>query len=320
MNDRYIMDEISESISIVVPVFNSQDTLRPLCTRLIDVMNSMRVDFEIILVNDGSRDSSWAVILDLAKQNSFIKGINLMRNFGQHNALLCGIREAQYDYTVTIDDDLQHKPESIPVLWAKLHEGYGVVYGSPKEERHGLFRDAASVLTKAALSSVMNAKSARHVSAFRIFKTKIRDAFDSFHSPNVSIDVLLTWGTDRIGYVEVDHDPRTNGVSHYNFAKLVNHAMNLMTGFSTLPLRISTWLGFATVIFGIVVLLYVLVRYLINGGAVPGFSFLASIISIFAGAQLFTLGIFGEYLGRMYLRAMEKPSYVIQSTSDPKNE
>jgi undecaprenyl-phosphate 4-deoxy-4-formamido-L-arabinose transferase len=314
------MEEKNDNISIVVPVYYSQDTLKPLCERIIEVMADLNCGFEVILVNDGSADSSWEVILDLAEQHDFVKGINLMRNFGQHNALLCGIRKAQYGITITMDDDLQHRPESIPSLLAKLSEGYDVVYGSPREERHGILRDLASILTKAALSSVMNAKSARHVSAFRIFKTNLRNAFASYNSPNVSIDVLLTWGTDRIGYVEVDHDPRTNGVSHYNFVKLFNHAMNLITGFSTLPLRISTWTGFGTIIFGIGVLLYVLIRYLINGGAVPGFSFLASIISIFAGVQMFTLGIFGEYLGRMHMQSMEKPSYVIQSTSSQQDE
>lgn len=314
------MEKLMPGISVVIPVYYAESTLASLVNQLEPVLSSLAKSYEIILVNDGSRDRSWEVIQELAAGSSTILGINLMRNYGQHNALLCGIRRARFQITVTMDDDLQHKPDSIPVILAKMNEGFDVVYGSPREERHGFLRDTASVLTKVALSSVMNAQSARHVSAFRVFKTEIRNAFDSFHGPNVSIDVLLTWGTDRIGYVEVDHESRLSGVSHYTFRKLLNHAMNLMTGFSTLPLRISTWVGFATIFFGIGVLLYVLIRFLINGGAVPGFSFLASIISIFAGVQLFTLGIIGEYLGRMHVRSMEKPSYVIQSTSDHKNE
>jgi len=314
------MEKLIPGYSVVIPVYYAADTLPELAAQLAPVMEALNAPYEILMVNDGSQDRSWEIIQNLAQTNDHIIGINLMRNFGQHNAILCGIRQARYDLIITMDDDLQHKPESIPVLLAKMDDGYDVVYGSPQKEQHGLFRDAASVLTKIALSSVMDAKSARHVSAFRVFKTCIRSAFDSFNSPTVSIDVLLSWGANRIGYVEVPHFSRAGGVSHYNFRKLFNHAMNLMTGFSTLPLRLATLVGFITVLFGIVILLYVLIRYLAQGGVVAGFSFLASIISIFAGAQLFALGIIGEYLARMHFRLMDKPSYVILSRSDDSGE
>lgn len=314
------MGQNSPGYSVIIPVYYAADTLSDLIDQVVPALVALERPYEIVLVNDGSRDRSWEIIETLAGKNPNIIGINLMRNYGQHNALLCGIRQARYDITITMDDDLQHRPESIPVLLAKMDEGYDVVYGSPQKEQHGLFRDAASVMTKIALSSVMDAKSARHVSAFRVFRTCIRSAFDSFTSPTVSIDVLLSWGANRIGYVEVPHYSRAGGVSHYNFRKLFNHAMNLMTGFSTLPLRLATMVGFITVLFGIAILFYVLIRYLVQGGVVAGFSFLASIISIFAGAQLFALGIMGEYLARMHFRLMDKPSYVILSRSDDPGE
>jgi len=307
------------AISVIVPVYFGEKTLPDLVKRLEVVLGEAADQYEIILVNDGSTDHSWEVISELAQKFSTVRGINLMRNFGQHNALLAGIRSASFDLCVTMDDDLQHDPALIPVLLAKLEEGYDVVYGSPLAEKHGLWRDLASVITKATLATVMNAASARHVSALRIFYTRLRDAFEQYNGPAVSIDVLLTWGTSRFGYVEVKHEKRMIGESHYTFRKLVTHALNLMTGFSTIPLRISTGLGFTFILFGIVIFLYVFIRYLIQGGAVPGFTFLASTVTIFSGVQLFVLGIMGEYLARMHFRLMDKPPYVIKTITDRKD-
>lgn len=306
------------AISVVVPVYYSEKNLPELVERLGNVLTRIAAQYEILLVNDGSADGSWAVIEELAREKPAVHGIDLMRNFGQHNALLAGIRAARYEICVTIDDDLQHDPALIPVLLAKLEEGYDVVYGAPLAEKHGLWRDMASVITKATLATVMNATSARHVSAFRVFYTRLRDAFTQYTGPAVSIDVLLTWGTSSFGYVEVKHDKRAYGESHYTFRKLVAHAFNLITGFSTIPLRFATGLGFVFIIFGIGITLYVLIRYLVQGGAVPGFSFLASTIAIFSGVQLFALGIMGEYLARMHFRLMDKPTYVVKKTTEKK--
>ena len=132
----------------------------------------------------------------------------------------------------------------------------------------------------------------------------------------MSIDVLLTWGTTRFAAVPVRHDPRQVGVSNYTFRKLVRHALNMMTGFSTLPLQLASVVGFAFTLFGLLLLVYVIGRYLIEGGSVPGFPFLASTIALFSGAQLFALGIIGEYLARMHFRMMDRPSYVIRCILD----
>jgi glycosyltransferase involved in cell wall biosynthesis len=241
-----------------------------------------------------------------------------MRNYGQHNALLCGIRAAQHDVIITIDDDLQNPPEEIPRLLAKLSEGYDVVYGTPQKEQHGLWRDLASQVTKLALQSAMGAETARHVSAFRAFRTQMRDAFAKYQSPFLSIDVLLTWGTTRFAAVPVRHEQRQIGKSNYTFRKLVTHAINMMTGFSTLPLQLASLLGFASAFLGLGVLAYVVGRYLILGYSVPGFPFLASTIAIFSGAQMFALGIIGEYLARMHFRMMERPTYAVRSTTSLK--
>jgi glycosyltransferase involved in cell wall biosynthesis len=185
-------DQALPAISVVVPVYNSEGSLGPLVERLHAVLDRVSSAHEIILVNDGSRDGSWDVIAELASSNPRIRGIDLMRNFGQHNALLCGIRAARHGLIVTIDDDLQHPPEEIPKLLAKLGEGYDVVYGTPEHEQHGLWRDLASVITKLALRAAMGVDVAGRVSAFRVLRTRVRDAFVAYDGPFVSIDVLLT--------------------------------------------------------------------------------------------------------------------------------
>lgn len=301
-------------ISVVVPVYNAEQTLPGLFAELQAALRDQR--WELILVNDGSRDGSWQVIERLAAQQPIVRGIDLMRNYGQHNALLCGIRAARGRVVVTIDDDLQNPPAEIPRLLAKLDEGYDVVYGTPVRQPHGLLRNLASTLTKFVLQSAMGAETARSVSAFRVFRTVVREAFANYQGSYVSIDVLLTWGTQRFAAVPVEFRPRLVGISNYTVKKLIVHALNMVTGFSSFPLQMASVLGFFMTIFGLAVLLYVIVRYLLEGGTVPGFPFLASLIAVFAGAQMFGLGIIGEYLARVHARTMEKPPYTIRSKTD----
>jgi glycosyltransferase involved in cell wall biosynthesis len=298
--------------SIIIPVYNSEGSLTPLIARLAEVLPTLFHQYEVILVNDASRDGSWNVIRQLVEKHDWVQGINLMRNYGQHNTLLCGIRSARYELIVTMDDDLQHPPEEIAKLLAKLDEGFDVVYGTPKKERHGLLRDLASQITKWTLQGAMGVDVARNISAFRAFRTQVRDAFSIYQGPFVSIDVLLTWGTTRFAAIITRHEPRTIGVSNYTLRKLITHALNMMTGFSVLPLQLASLLGFVLALFGVLVLIYAVGRYLVEGTPVQGFPFLASIIGVFSGAQLLALGIIGEYLARMHFRMMDKPSYVIR--------
>jgi glycosyltransferase involved in cell wall biosynthesis len=300
------------SISVVVPVYNSEGTLDALVNRLKPVLAATGDPYELILVNDGSRDRSWETALELASQHEWIVAINLMRNYGQHNALLCGIRAARCDTIVTIDDDLQNPPEEIPRLLAKLAEGYDVIYGTPARQQHGLWRDLASSATKLALQGAIGAQTARQVSAFRAFRSRVREAFADYRGAFVSIDTLLTWGTTRFAAIPVRHEPRRVGASNYTFRKLLVHSLNMMTGFSTVPLRFATYIGFAFTLGGFAVLAVVIFRYFTSTNDVPGFPFLASIIAIFSGAQLFALGIFGEYLARVYVRITEEPPYIVR--------
>ncbi|HEY9868989.1 MAG TPA: glycosyltransferase family 2 protein [Candidatus Obscuribacterales bacterium] len=303
------------NISVVVPVYNSSKTLPDLVAALHPVLDELAHEYELILVNDGSRDESAQVMERLSRLHSWIRPINFMRNYGQHSALLCGIRAARYEITVTIDDDLQNPPEEIPKLVAKLQKGYDVVYGVPVFQQHGLARNLASHVTKVVLQGAMGARNASDIRSFRAIRTQLREAFAGHQSPFVNIDALLAWGTSRFSSVRIRHDPRQDGQSNYTFGKLVTHAINMITGFSTLPLRLATIYGFLCVLFGFAVLAFVVVRYLTEGDCVQGFPFLASIIVIFAGAQLFSLGIIGEYMSRIYLRTMARPPYVVCSES-----
>lgn len=301
--------------SVVIPVYNSEGSLPPLAERLAEVLPTLFDRFEVILVNDSSRDRSWEVVTTLTQKYDWLHGINLMRNYGQHNALLCGIRAAQHELVVTMDDDLQHPPDEIARLLEKFEEGYDVVYGTPQQEQHGFLRDMASQVTKLALQSAMGAEIARKVSAFRLFRTQLRDAFVTYQGPHVSIDVLLTWGTTRFGAIPTRHEPRTIGVSNYTFRKLVTHALNMTTGFSVVPLQLASLLGFTLAGFSLLILVYVVGRVLLFGTPVPGFPFLASIIGIFSGAQLLALGIIGEYIARIHFRVMDRPTYVVREQS-----
>jgi undecaprenyl-phosphate 4-deoxy-4-formamido-L-arabinose transferase len=306
---------VLESLSVVIPVYNGAATVPVLIDRLQTVMQTLALPYEIILVNDGSRDDSWPTIVSLARQHREIVGIDLMRNYGQHNALLCGIRSARFGVIITLDDDLQQPPEEIPRLLAKLDEGYDVVYGTPEQERHGFWRNMGSRLTKAALGTATSAAVAPMVSAFRALRASVKPAFAEYRSPLLSIDVLLTWATTSFASVTVRREPRRAGRSNYRIRSLVRHAMNMMTGYSLLPLQLATMIGFVFTLFGVFVLAFVLGRYLILGTSPAGFPFLASIIAIFSGAQLFALGIIGEYLGRMHLRTMERPPYIVRAAT-----
>lgn len=306
---------LPDGLSFVIPVYNSGATLPRLAARFAPVLTQLNRPHELILVNDGSRDDSWAAIRQLAAQHPWIRGIQLMRNYGQHNALLAGIRAARFNTIVTMDDDLQHPPEELPKLIAAFGPGIDVLYGTPAQLQHGFFRDMSSTVTKVVLQKAMGSDTARLVSAWRMFRTDLRAGFESYHSPFVNIDVLLTWSSHRFAAVVVRHEPREVGNSNYGVLKLVKHTLNMMTGFSVLPLQLASVVGFAFTFFGVLVFAYVVGRYLLFGSTVAGFPFLASIIAIFSGAQLFALGIIGEYLARIHFRTMHQPAYTVAETT-----
>jgi glycosyltransferase involved in cell wall biosynthesis len=311
-------DLMKKNCSVVVPVYNSAKTLPQLIKRLRLALDQIASKYEVILINDCSQDNSWEVITKLIKEYSCVVGINLRRNYGQHNAILCGIRSAKYDYTITMDDDLQHPPEEIHKLLGGLDKGVDVIYGIPNKLPHSNWRNFFSKYTKLLLARVIGIARVRNISSFRAFHTSLRDSFSNFNSPDVIIDALLSWGAMRFETVVVNESSRVEGKSNYNFFKLVKMGMLILTGFSTAPLRFASLVGFSFTVFGVIILIYVLFRYF-SEGSIPGFPFLASAITIFSGTQLFALGIFGEYLGHIFERSTARPPYVIDEIKITKN-
>ena len=300
------------NVSIVVPIYKGEAFIEPLVAELSRTLPTFAGQYEIILVNDGSPDNSWQVIRRLTSEYPCVRGIRMMRNYGQHNATLCGVREARYEVVVTMDQDLQHPPAEIPSLLAKLDEGYDVVYGSPRKLPQGFWRNLMTAAIKWILAKVIGLPAVQNVSAFRAFRTHLREAFVNFQNPSLIIDVLLSWGTTRFTSVQVNIPQAEQ--TNYSFRMLVRAATLILIGYSTLPLRFASLVGFVMTLFGLGVFVYVLVIYF-TAGSIPGFPFLASIIALFSGAQLFGLGIFGEYLARMFDRSMDKPTYVIHETA-----
>jgi glycosyltransferase involved in cell wall biosynthesis len=299
----------------VVPVYRSTDSLIALVDRLDEAFAHLG-DYEVILVDDGSPAETWAVITELAARSNRVRGFRLGRNFGQHSALVAGVRQARFPIVVTLDDDLQNPPEEIPRLIAALEErDLDVVYGVPERMEQSLPRRLAGRITRKSLGSGLGQESALEFSSFRAFRTRIREAFASDVGTNVSLDALLTWGASRFGSVAVRHDPRAMGTSNYTYRRLLRFAVDTTTGYSTAPLQFASILGLATAFLGFLSLLWVVIYPLVVGRTVQGFPFLASTIAIFSGVQLLTLGIIGEYLSRMHFRVMRKPTYVISQVA-----
>ncbi len=307
-------ETVSPSISIVVPVYFGATSLAELVRRVAETFKN-RSDYEVILVDDGSLDESWATICELAQAWPNVRGIRLSRNFGQHNALLAGVRNARGSVSVTIDDDLQNPPEMIPRLLVTLKEtDADVVYGVPTQVRQSLTRRLAGRLIRSSLASGLGVAEAPTVSSFRAFKTALRDGFEQEVGTGVSIDALLTWSAQSYSSVDVDHDARAHGTSNYSVRRLLRFALDTVTGYSAKPLQLASILGLLTALVGFAALLWAVGRPLISGTSVQGFPFLASTIALFSGVQLLTLGIMGEYLARMHFRIMRKPTYVIRDS------
>jgi glycosyltransferase involved in cell wall biosynthesis len=308
------------NVSVVIPCYRSAATLPELIARLGAslrdlVAQKLVVGFEVLLVVEGSPDNTAAVANQLAAGDRAISVLQMRRNFGQHNALVAGIRAAEYEVIVTLDDDLQHPPEEIHLLLAALVDpAVDLVYAVPLVEEHGFFRSFASRLVKRALS-LAGVPNAQWVGAFRAFRTDLREGFAGVSDSLVNLDVLLSWTTTSVRSVRVNMNRREAGRSSYSFRRLVTHTLNMITGYGVVPLRVATWLGFLTGAVGIVLLIYVLARYALGYTTVQGYTTLAALISVFAGAQLLTIGVIGEYLGRQHFRSMNRPMYLIRRES-----
>lgn len=307
-------------LSIVIPCYRTSPVLRELVSRIGaavgDLVSAGTVsEWEVVLVVDGSPDDTASVARSIAEKDKHVVVAELHRNYGQHNALLAGIRLARYDLIITMDDDLQHPPEEIGKLLAVLADpAVDLVYGVPVAEEHDVLRSAASRLVKTALAAT-GVTNAQWVGAFRGFRTQLREAFATASDPSPNVDVLLSWATTNVRAASVRMEKRATGRSGYTFPKLVRHAMNMITGYGTVPLRLATWFGFVFGLLGFVTLAYVLIAYLVGLTTAPGYTTTVGLVALFSGVQLVTIGIIGEYVGRAHFRSMNKPTYFIRSVT-----
>lgn len=308
------MNASSDGVSVIIPCYRSRATLPRLVESLVQVLrdSTYAQSFEIILVVDGSPDDTWDVASRLALAEPHVIAIDLARNAGQHNALLAGIAYSKFSRIVTMDDDLQHRPEDVLLLLDALTPETDLVYGVSRDEEHGFLRSLASRSTKAALGSI-GVTHAKHISAFRAFRSVLFDGMEFDQDQSTSLDVMLDWTTGRVKSVEVDMQQRPVGASNYTTGKLMRHAMSMVTGYSTAPLRAVTWLGLILGVAGFAVLVTTLVRYYLGIITQPGFTSLVSLVAFFGGVQLLGLGVLGEYLGRLHTRSLRRPAFVVRS-------
>ena len=305
------------TVSVVIPCYRSAQTLPALVGRLLTVLSATAHAFEVILVVDGSPDNTWEVAQDLVHRHDAVRALLLARNYGQQNALIAGIRCSRHEIVVTMDDDLQHPPEEIPKLLAGLRPDLDIVYGVRSAGTHGLMRDIASKSLKTILAGRFGTENSQYISAFRAFRGFLRESLEKLDAPSTQIDIAFSWTTTRIGAAQVNLRSRVSGRSNYSLSMLIRHAIAVLIGYSTLPLRLVTYFGLLTGAFGLVLLFLFLWTYWAGDSTVQGFTSTASMIALFAAAQMIALGIIGQYLGRVHAERMGRPTYVVRNICEP---
>ena len=297
--------------SVIIPVYNSQQTLEEVSKRVIALFDAMSEPVELLLVNDASKDQSWEIIKQLKREYpSQVVGINLARNFGQHRALLCGINQCRGDFAITIDDDLQHYPEDIKCLIdEQVKTKADIIYGIYTKKRHSAFRNFGSNLITYIFLNFANTPD--RGSSFRLISRHVLDYVKDYDSPNVFIDEILAWHSRAYSFADIRHDNRSIGHSGHNIFKLIGYTIQIIVTYTVLPLRLITWFGlFAFFICLFFICYFVYQKY--TYGAELGFT--ALIVSLFmsTGLILFSIGIIGEYISRLFILQSHKPPFIIK--------
>lgn len=299
--------------SVVIPVFNSQDSLAELYARISKTLRSLTNDFEVIFVDDFSTDGSWNVLNQIKKENpNQVKIISFSKNYGQHNATMCGFRFSKGEYVITLDDDLQHNPEDIPVLLELLkRKELDVVFGVPKNYNHkNGYRKHASKLWKFGTHKLNDAM--EDGSSFRVIQKKIIEKVASHGQHFIFIDEMLGWYTDIIDVVEVEFNKREKGDSGYSGIKLVLLMLNLGVFYSSLPLKMMTYGGVLMSLFSFALGVRFIYKKVFIGVAIQGYTSLMVTILFSTSLLLICLGIIGQYLGKIYTVLNNKPTYSIK--------
>lgn len=299
-------------VSIVVPVYGGSAALSELCRRLDVTMQSTGLAHEVILVDDRGQAEAWSIISEVAEQQPRVHGLRLSRNFGQHAATICGIAHARGEWIITMDDDLEHPPESIPSLLAAGDNDHPLVYGVFQKRTHAAYRNLSSELMRRMLKRAFPDLNEDYCS-FRAIHAPLAKQLDRFGLNRPYIDGMLSWLTSSTRSVNVPHEQRQHGESTYTMRKLLSHAANIFVTFSYLPLRIATFGGAGLASLSFLYLLYVVYGRLTGGITDPGYASLMSVVLFACGIQLLILGVVGEYVGRLMGATFRRPVYVVDS-------
>lgn len=300
-------------ISVVVPVYNEQDCLDALAERVTRVCRATcRESYEIILVNDGSKDDSWLKILGYGAADPRVVGIDLARNYGHQIALSAGLQAARGDRILVLDADLQDPPELLPAMMTAMDEGYDVVYGQrtsrPGETR---FKLLSASLFYRLLTRIVDVAIPYDTGDFRLMSRRVVEHFNAMPERYRFVRGMISWIGFRQCPFPYERAPRLAGTTHYPLRKMLRFAVDAITSFSILPLRFASHMGLLFGLLGCLALIWVGWSY-ISAGAVRGWTSLAALILIMGSIQLMLLGVFGEYLGRMYMETKQRPLFLVR--------
>jgi glycosyltransferase involved in cell wall biosynthesis len=297
---------LAPTYSLVVPVYNSTESLVELCDRVAKTFTeTLRESFEIILIDDASPNpETWTTMEAIATENPHVRVFQLMRNAGQHNATMCGLKQARGSYIITMDDDLQHYPEEIPVLVEALRSrpDCDAIMGVPERRHHSAFRNLGSFLANKLVGLAMSKPKGVTFSSFRIITRELKDALVEYRGHMITLGSLMCLCTQRLGSVQVKQAPRKHGRSGYSLAKLFNLALSNVFNFSALPLQVLSVFGLVLAVLAALYALLIVYQRLTGQIGQAGFATLAVLISFFSGAILMSIGVLGQYLIRV-LRA-----------------
>lgn len=303
------------SVDLVIPVYNEEATLPSLMERLDSDLAELGVPWRVIFVDDGSRDGSWQILEQTARRDSRVVALRLSRNYGQHAAVFAGLSRCEADAVVTLDADLQNPPAEIPRLVQALDEGYDVVGGWRRVRHDAIFRRFASRLMNRLISAATGVPLRDYGCMLRAYRIEIVRLMRESGEISSYIPALAHCFTDRMIEIPVDHAERAVGTSRYSFAGLIHLLLDLLTGFSMLPLRLLSILGFGMAGFGIAFGVFLAAMRIVlgSGWAAEGVFTLFALLFVFIGAQFVAFGLLGEYLGRIYDEVRRRPQYVVRT-------
>jgi len=307
-------------ISIVIPVYNEEGNLRPLFDRLYPVMAGTGRTFEIIFTDDGSRDSSLAILKGFAKEHAEVKVVEFNGNFGQHMAIFAAFEKSSGDIIITLDADLQNPPEEIPKLVAEMEKGHDVVGTIRQKRQDSFFRKIASRIVNITTNKMTGMRMSDYGCMLRAYHRNVIDNINRCQETTTFIPALAQTFAANPCEVEVAHAERAEGESKYSLYKLVRLNFDLMTGFSVVPLQLFALFGIATALFSVAFAIFLLVRRFIVGAEVEGVFTLFAILFFFIGITIFGIGIVGEYVGRIYQEVRRRPRYVVRKIHEQHND